>query len=146
MFTHASRCDCYLPSTRIWPRILFLTRRFDVAENLKTSTRECVACFSAEKGGLNKWRRGQDSNLHILSDGGFQDRCTTNYATPPLPAEIYRTDSRKRKAEVRSRKQEAEGGRQKAKGGRRKAEGGSDEGPKYKVQSTKYKALMTHYS
>src|SRR5437016_8183104 len=24
-----------------------------------------------------KWRRGQDSNLHILSDGGFQDRCTT---------------------------------------------------------------------
>ena len=20
-----------------------------------------------------KWRRGQDSNLHILSDGGFQD-------------------------------------------------------------------------
>src|SRR5689334_19068996 len=32
---------------------------------------------------LRKWRRGQDSNLHILSDGGFQDRCTTNYATPP---------------------------------------------------------------
>ena len=31
----------------------------------------------------NDWRRGQDSNLHILSDGGFQDRCTTNYATPP---------------------------------------------------------------
>src|SRR6267154_1518140 len=24
-----------------------------------------------------RWRRGQDSNLHILSDGGFQDRCTT---------------------------------------------------------------------
>src|SRR5690349_19174097 len=24
-----------------------------------------------------EWRRGQDSNLHILSDGGFQDRCTT---------------------------------------------------------------------
>jgi hypothetical protein len=24
-----------------------------------------------------KWRRGQDSNLHILSDGGFQDRCNT---------------------------------------------------------------------
>jgi hypothetical protein len=24
-----------------------------------------------------KWRRGQDSNLHILADGGFQDRCTT---------------------------------------------------------------------
>ncbi len=30
-----------------------------------------------------KWRRGQDSNLHALSGGGFQDRCTTNYATPP---------------------------------------------------------------
>ena len=30
-----------------------------------------------------KWRRGQDSNLHDLSVGGFQDRCTTNYATPP---------------------------------------------------------------
>ena len=30
------------------------------------------------------WRRGQDSNLHDLSVGGFQDRCTTNYATPPL--------------------------------------------------------------
>ena len=26
---------------------------------------------------MEKWRRGQDSNLHILSDGGFQDRCTT---------------------------------------------------------------------
>src|SRR6266446_6606778 len=24
-----------------------------------------------------KWRRGQDSNLHSLSAGGFQDRCTT---------------------------------------------------------------------
>lgn len=24
-----------------------------------------------------KWRRGQDSNLHNLSVGGFQDRCTT---------------------------------------------------------------------
>src|SRR5678816_3424452 len=23
------------------------------------------------------WRRGQDSNLHSLSAGGFQDRCTT---------------------------------------------------------------------
>ena len=31
-----------------------------------------------------KWRRGQDSNLHDLSVGGFQDRCTTNYATPPV--------------------------------------------------------------
>src|SRR5712691_4709000 len=29
------------------------------------------------------WRRGQDSNLQALSGGGFQDRCTTNYATPP---------------------------------------------------------------
>ncbi len=25
----------------------------------------------------SKWRRGQDSNLHSLSAGGFQDRCTT---------------------------------------------------------------------
>src|SRR5882762_8254461 len=33
-----------------------------------------------------KWRRGQDSNLHDLSVGGFQDRCTTNYATPPRVA------------------------------------------------------------
>src|ERR1700752_139229 len=24
-----------------------------------------------------RWRRGQDSNLHSLSAGGFQDRCTT---------------------------------------------------------------------
>src|SRR5205809_5121527 len=38
------------------------------------------------------WRMGQDSNLHILSDGGFQDRCTTNYATPPQfkLSELYR--------------------------------------------------------
>ncbi len=34
-----------------------------------------------------KWRRGQDSNLHDLSVGGFQDRCTTNYATPPRLAQ-----------------------------------------------------------
>ena len=34
-------------------------------------------------GCLKKWRRGQDSNLQDLSVGGFQDRCTTNYATPP---------------------------------------------------------------
>ena len=33
-----------------------------------------------------KWRRGQDSNLQALSGGGFQDRCTTNYATPPHTA------------------------------------------------------------
>jgi hypothetical protein len=26
---------------------------------------------------LKEWRRGQDSNLHSLSAGGFQDRCTT---------------------------------------------------------------------
>lgn len=39
-----------------------------------------------------KWRRGQDSNLHDLSVGGFQDRCTTNYATPPQPLpKLYRT-------------------------------------------------------
>src|SRR5215217_8836928 len=25
----------------------------------------------------SNWRRGQDSNLHSLSAGGFQDRCTT---------------------------------------------------------------------
>ena len=25
----------------------------------------------------SKWRREQESNLHILTDGGFQDRCTT---------------------------------------------------------------------
>ena len=31
-----------------------------------------------------KWRRGQDSNLQALAGGGFQDRCITNYATPPL--------------------------------------------------------------
>src|SRR5260370_38225324 len=30
-----------------------------------------------------KWRRGQDSNLQALAGGGFQDRCITNYATPP---------------------------------------------------------------
>ena len=29
------------------------------------------------------WRRGQDSNLQALAGGGFQDRCITNYATPP---------------------------------------------------------------
>lgn len=29
------------------------------------------------------WRRGQDSNLQALSGGGFQDRCITDYATPP---------------------------------------------------------------
>src|SRR6185295_11975109 len=33
--------------------------------------------MKACRGSKKKWRRGQDSNLHILSDGGFQDRCTT---------------------------------------------------------------------
>jgi hypothetical protein len=32
---------------------------------------------------LEEWRRGQDSNLQALAGGGFQDRCITNYATPP---------------------------------------------------------------
>src|ERR1051326_8570288 len=32
---------------------------------------------------VKRWRRGQDSNLHSLSAGGFQDRCTT--IMRPLP-------------------------------------------------------------
>ena len=76
---------CYLPSTLIWPRILFLTAGFDDAEILKTSTRECVAFLGLDLADSRKWRRGQDSNLQALAGGGFQDRCITNYATPPWP-------------------------------------------------------------
>ncbi len=38
-----------------------------------------MECDRMKSGKLlnRKWRRGQDSNLHSLSAGGFQDRCTT---------------------------------------------------------------------
>ena len=38
-----------------------------------------VQVTQEEQGKLfeREWRRGQDSNLHSLSAGGFQDRCTT---------------------------------------------------------------------
>src|SRR6266511_867865 len=54
---------------------------------LRTFRRNAISSWlplTIQIGMRDKWRRGQDSNLHILSDGGFQDRCTTNYATPPL--------------------------------------------------------------
>ena len=73
--------------------------------------------FMRKKAGLKEWRRGQDSNLQALAGGGFQDRCITNYATPPWPLKIYPTASANEKAE--GRKQKAVGRKQKAKGRRR---------------------------
>lgn len=32
---------------------------------------------------VKKERRTRDSNPHELTLGGFQDRCNTNYASPP---------------------------------------------------------------
>jgi hypothetical protein len=41
-----------------------------------------------------KWRRGQDSNLHSLSAGGFQDRCTTIMRPLRILAEMNITQRR----------------------------------------------------
>ena len=72
--------------------------RISDSENVKTSTRDCVVEFAKV---FCRWRRGQDSNLQALSGGGFQDRCTTNYATPPWLLGIYRNETGKQKAEGR---------------------------------------------
>jgi hypothetical protein len=44
---------------------------------------EIVSAFLTQLRMKEEWRRGQDSNLQALAGGGFQDRCITNYATPP---------------------------------------------------------------
>ena len=65
-------------------RILFLIVGAGDCRNIKTYTRDCVARYGwLGQAAERIWRRGQDSNLQALSGGGFQDRCTTNYATPP---------------------------------------------------------------
>src|SRR5437660_10134734 len=55
---------------------------------LRTSVHDLSGLYTVrfadfDKSLKKKWRRGQDSNLQALAGGGFQDRCITNYATPP---------------------------------------------------------------
>ena len=50
---------------------------FDLLALTNTTWQRKKATGNSSSDPCPEWRRGQDSNLHSLSAGGFQDRCTT---------------------------------------------------------------------
>ena len=50
---------------------------FDLLALTNTTWQRKKATGTSSSDPCPEWRRGQDSNLHSLSAGGFQDRCTT---------------------------------------------------------------------
>src|SRR5436190_11059782 len=64
-------------STNRWSIQGWLSVAFTKPSPIRSSDRTCLALKTSCELLKKKWRRGQESNLHRLAPGGFQDRCNT---------------------------------------------------------------------